>query len=559
MKRVTAHPFRRTAAVSALALIATAFAWVIPGQAGAQEEFVPGSGRAKATIIRVGPSAAQLSLSPSVGVALTDYTNTVGRGEALVVDWAGFHNSVHSCCLELVREFPVLRAVSGEPGAAEGVRWEPKPGIAEAAQATLAPVGRSGSMIEGLHVPGVIEVAGGHARSFSGVYKRTTDGEEELIRAAGGTVDIPRVTLFGGRIAMHGLRWELAQITTGEDDPEPEAIGGFRLGRLVVDGEVQGEGMTEEHLASVLDPINAGFAPMGLAITPPTIKISGQVARIGSLGIRASGDMLAALAEGVQPLRQEVVDRFIAECLKAEEGDGEEEPEEGGGDEGGGDEGGGGGAPGLPLPRVDSRASVQGQSSGGPGGTEPEEFDEFNSTGPGGTQEEVDYEPTPGAPLSSCGTPFLLADIALAPVTGFGRLEIALGGAFGMTEGTRFEGFDLFGGGFDLGGSTSTPTLGASGGTASPPATVAGVTQSNDSGDSFTPPAVEPDAGATQSAPVTDSGSDTVAAPQPVQLTGSRASAAWAVGLVGLGLALFMAGSDFRRLQARRKAVIPIT
>ena len=85
MKSETAHPFRRTAIASIVAIVATTAAWSFPGFAGAQEEFVPGSGRAKATIVRVGPSASQLSLAPSVGVALTDYTNTVGRGEALLV------------------------------------------------------------------------------------------------------------------------------------------------------------------------------------------------------------------------------------------------------------------------------------------------------------------------------------------------------------------------------------------------------------------------------------------------------------------------------------------
>jgi len=139
-----------------------------------------------------------------------------------------------------------------------------------------------------------------------------------------------------------------------------------------------------------------------------------------------------------------------------------------------------------------------------------------------------------------------VADLLIGPIAGGGRLDIELGGVQGVTEGTVFEGFDFdfeFDGGFD-----TPPVIDDSdfGGEITP--VVAGEQVTNDT------PAL------TEQPGVVDSGGPTqVAAPQTFQLTGSRASAAWAVGLLGLGAALAMAATDYRRLRTRKRLITPIS
>lgn len=533
MSGPTGHPFRRTGMVALVAMLATGATLLGPGFAGAEEEFVNGSGRARASIVRVGPSASQLSLAPTVGLALTDFIGSLGRSETFIFDYAALDNTINDSFPDLKIEFPPLRVESRDEGSAAGVRWEPKPGLVETGQATAAPVGRGSVAIEGFNIPGVIEVTGGKARSFSGIYFRTgDDGKRHLIRAAGGTVDIPRVALGGNRVILQHLRWEGAHITDENDDDTPEALGGFTVGRMIVDGEVQGEGMTHEELGQVFGPLNEQLlSQLGLSIEAPRFFPQGAAVFVTPLRIGLASGALGPVGEGIQQVRGEPSEAFIEECQAAESGEAESS------------NGGGGGA-GVPLGRPDPGPEAHGQASGGG----PEEFDEFDNNGPDGAKQDADFTPPGGSGSSDCGVPFLVADLALAPVTGFGRLEIDLGGVSGTTEGSIFDGFNLFGGGIESPGGTFEPPAASasSGGGAS---VLSGGTTNP------TPPST----GTTSAPPPTQGGTTEVAAPQVFKLTGSRASAAWAVGLVGLGAALAMASSDYRRLRMRRRAVTPIT
>ena len=549
MMTKTAHPFRRTAVMSLVAMVATVLTLVVPWADAAEDDFVAGSGRSRASIVRVGPSAAQLSLAPSVGVSLSDYINTLGRGNAFIFDYAALDATMNDTGRDVKTEFPELRVESRFEGSEQGVRWEPKPGFIETAQATDAPVGRASVQIEGFSIPGIVEVTGGQSRSFSGVYRKPGGAEDELIRAAGGTVDIPRVKLLGGMVVMHDLRWEIAQITDENDDDKPEAIGAFRVGRLVIQGETAGEGLGQDELEAALGQIRDGLAQGGIHLQLPTVGLNGEVAQATPLGIRlAAGIIPEQLADGIQDLRGPLAEQFITQCQAAEGGDEEEEaPEE---------EGEGGGGTGLPLGRVDSGYGAAG--SGAVHGSHDgihEEFDEFSNDGPGGVNQDPDYTPPDASGGSDCGVPFLVADLALAPVSGFGQLDVQLGGASGVTEGTVFEGFcfgckfgfDSEGGGF---GSVTDDTSTTAGGSTK----VAGVRAVNpDTGEAVDTTA--PPSNGTPPAQVA-TGSNI---PQPFKLTGSRASAAWAIGLLGLLAALGMATTDYRRLRARRRIITPIS
>lgn len=549
MSRHSANPFRRTAVVATIAAVSTVVAMVVPGLASAQEQddFVSGSGRAKSAIVRVGPSAARLSLAPTVGVALADHIGTLGRGETLIFDYATLDTSVNNNFPELKQEFPSLRVESRDEGSEAGVRWEPKPGIIEDAAATDAPVGRSAITLDEFDLPGIIEVSGAKARSFSGVYKRTVDDQEELIRAAGGTVDIGRVELLGGAIVLSDLRWEGAQITDRNEDDEVEQRGNFYVGKVVAQGETVFSELSADKAEDAFAGINAGLEPLGLTLIAPTIRTQAGVVTVSPLGVRIASDTFKPLVDGLGELRRIPVpsdeegeddiplsERFIRECQAGESG--EESDGEGGGASTGG-----------LLGRVDPGATVFANH-----GDQHEEFDELNNDGPSGNQEDPEPE-FPGAAEggSNCGLPFLALDLALAPFGGGGQFEIELGGVLGTTEGDVVEQFDLFGTDFegfeDI--DTEFDASGDSGG-ATPPS-VAGTNVS--APDPTTPPTTE------QSVQAPQGGEQQAAGPQDIRLTGSRASAAWAVGLVGLGMALAMALSDYRRLRARRRAITPIS
>ncbi|MGH2759752.1 MAG: hypothetical protein ACRDKJ_09325, partial [Actinomycetota bacterium] len=110
--RITRRGAVRLLAALSLGLVVSAAAGASPA-GGAEEPFIPGSGKAEARIINVGPKAAKLSLAPTLGVTLADYLNTLGRGEALIFDWVALEDSIP---VEVRTGLPPLRAEStGKP------------------------------------------------------------------------------------------------------------------------------------------------------------------------------------------------------------------------------------------------------------------------------------------------------------------------------------------------------------------------------------------------------------------------------------------------------------
>lgn len=547
MSRHSANPFRRTAIVSAFAATSMAMAMVVPHFAAAQEQedFVSGSGRAKAQIFHVGPRAAQLALAPSVGVALADHIGTLGRGESLIFDYAALDTSINSGAPEMKAEFPPLKVASTDANSEAGIRWEPKPTIVEDAAATPAPVGRSAiSVGKVVDIPGVLQVDGARSRAFSGVYERTVDaesGETELIRVAGGTVSIAKIVIGGGALQLHNLRWEGAQVTDENDDQEIEKLGSFVVGRVIAEGETH-DNVTHDELDAILGPLNEEvLSNIGITISSPIVDENSGVVTVGALGILVASDLLAPLTgselgdEFQNNVREPLTEGFIEGC-RGEDG------------EDGGEAEGGGSSPGL-LGRIDPGGAVLANHGG-----EHEEFDEFQSDGPQGQNQPVDFTPPGGESSDQCGLPFLVADLAIAPYTGAGSLRLNFGGVLGFTEGETFEGFGIGeGGGFDFGGNgDGGGGFEVSDSSASAPAPSAGIGSSGPSTPSTPPPA--------NGTPPNNDGQQAVGqGAQTVNVSNSPKSALWALGLLGLAAAGAMAASDFRRLRSRRRSVTPIS
>src|SRR5437879_11622771 len=103
--------------VAAVALLGAALAALVSGSAiGDSGSFVSGSGNAYAQFVRIGPTAARLSLAPTLGLSLADYSGTVGRGQATDADLAAI--GVAQPCL--AARIPSLRVTSTDKDASKG-------------------------------------------------------------------------------------------------------------------------------------------------------------------------------------------------------------------------------------------------------------------------------------------------------------------------------------------------------------------------------------------------------------------------------------------------------
>lgn len=491
----SAHPFRRTAIVMVAALVVTAGSVALSGFASAKDEFVTGSGKAKSQIVRIGPSSAQLSLAPSVGVALADHLGTLGRGESLVLDYAALDGNVQDDVPAgsdghidpKGKQLPPLRVESTDEGGAAGKTQRAIPGFVQRARADGRPFGFSSAEIEAFDIPGVIHLSGGRAESYSGVIEVSVDDAKKTVRQAGGSVDIGEISLGTdtlGMLTIQGLHWEAYQRTDRNDDPDPELVGTFTFAKATIldpTGEVHEFGGPTD--GDVPPEMRAGLqefqSQTGLALRWPEFITTGGVTRLTPLGVSViespvGQQVLSPIQEGAAPVRSQITQQWLDNCAK---------------------------------------------------------------------QAGEDFQ-------GNCGLPFLAADLLIGPFAGGGRFDVELGGITGFTEGQIFATFNFdfsLGGGFEI---PSTPSASAGDFDVDDTPAVLGASATNPdvapvvgNEQAFTP------APAPQPAP----------APRPFKLTGSRASAAWAVGLVGLGAALTMAAADYRRLRTRRRLITPIS
>lgn len=364
----------------------------------AEDPFVAGSGRSEARVVNVGPKAAKLSLAPTLGVALADYLNTLGRGESLIFDWVALEDSIP---VEIRTATPPLRAEStGKPECRDRSRTTPGGSpiglFEQRARATSdGPRGNSSFTLSGFAVPGAFEMNGAVARSEAGVEKST--------RRARGITEIGVVSLGGGAVVLKGLRWEAVH----ESGAKKQVSGRFTVEAVNIAGApvpVPGEDLRE-----VIGPINEALKPLGLALKLPVADTTGGIARISPLSISIfesplRSQLLGPLFGGVQPVREPLVNEYfgLAEQFDESAGTGgdDEEVEEG------------------------DREVSQAQCNG--------DLPPNSGDGSGAR----DY----------AATSVLVTDITLGVVTGVSSLVVALGGAQAFTEGTLYESPFGFGG-----------------------------------------------------------------------------------------------------------------
>jgi hypothetical protein len=363
-----------------------------PSGAPSNEEFIPGSGKAEARIINVGPKAAKLSLAPTLGVTLADYLNTLGRGESLVFDWVALEDSVP---VEVRTELPPLRAEStGKPQCRDRVRTTPggsPVGVFEQrSKATpTGPFGESTFRLASFAVPGAFEIAGAEAHSTAGIV-------EKEVREATGVTEIAKLSIGEGAVTLKGLRWEAVH----RSGDEKKMDGGFTIEAASLAG-VPLPIPSSGELRDVIGPINDALAPLGIGLRLPVADTSGGVARITPLAIQIfespmRSTLLGPLFGNIQPLRQPLVDELfgLAESIDEQTGLGAE--------------------------------------------------DEVTEGDRELTQVECNGDMPPNAGNSSGARDYsangiLVTDITLGAISGVSSLTVALGGAVAFTEGQRFE------------------------------------------------------------------------------------------------------------------------
>ena len=275
--------------------------------AGGEEAFAAGSGRAAAKLVKVGPARGALTLAPQFGLALADFLNTRGRGDARTADFAALSDSLPP---ELLAQLPAVKVESTDEDAERGetatVGTPPevplKLGGAELhADAGPSPYGAS-SFTAGAVDLGVGTMSGARAESRTGVI----DGR---VREAVARVVIPRLELADGAVVLENLTWLAVQRTGGEQ--VEQAI--FSVGAASVGGEElaapSGGDLPLGDVATAVAPV---LAPLGIELTFPASRIDKGAVALSPLRVRVraseAAPALVPVTEGIQPIREPVVD-----------------------------------------------------------------------------------------------------------------------------------------------------------------------------------------------------------------------------------------------------------
>ena len=333
------RPRRYLGAVGLLGALITALTATGTGAvAGAETDFVAGSGRARANLFEILPRTGGLTIPVNLGRALTTYRGTAATASSTAVkppseppleraaaddcSTAPVHGrGARSGTSTADRKAPstdipfasTLEVNSEQQGAETGRQANlaatppesPIQGVLQHQEvaASREPLGRASTTTGRLAFAGLAELTGGQAEARTGV----ADGRTRLAEAA---VTVARLVLVDGLIVLENLRWEAVQRTGAGERAE----GSFSIGRVAVSGVPLPAPPTG---ADPLVPVNQALAPTGLALDPPRFDPSGGVARVSPLSLRLADSALGRQVAGplvtaLQPVRDPVAQRLLA-------------------------------------------------------------------------------------------------------------------------------------------------------------------------------------------------------------------------------------------------------
>jgi hypothetical protein len=299
------------------------------GTAGAGGEFVSGSGKARASIFEVVPRTGGLTIPVTFGRSVATFQGSEAKAASTamgppkggppkppgaaaqpVADCGGGGGASTS------NPFASNVEVSSSdkpPYASASFMASPSNSPVQGAMQTQEveagrqPSGRAVTTGGHIAVPGgLLEGTRSRAEATTGV----VDGNARLSHAV---VTLDRLSLAGGAVVLHGMRWEATQ-RTGEGGAVEVADASFAFGGASVGGAPMpgGGGGGADALAG----LNQALAPTGLALVAPTVERENGVARVGPLSVRMADSPLGRQALGpllgnLQPVRDPLAEGLL--------------------------------------------------------------------------------------------------------------------------------------------------------------------------------------------------------------------------------------------------------
>jgi hypothetical protein len=306
--------------------------------AGAEDNFVTGSGRARANLFEILPRTGGLTIPVNLGRALTTYQGTAATASSTAVKPpseppsqpaadcggappgaappgvgpAGRGSAGSKAPSTDVPFVSTLEVTSEDQGGKAGRQADlaatpPESPVQGALQhqevaASREPLGQASTTSGHLAFAGLAELTGGQAEARTGV----VDGRTRLARAV---VTLKRLVLLDGLVVLENLRWEAVQRTGAGE----AADGSFTVGRVSVSGlPLPATPAGGDPLA----PVNQALAPTGLGLDPPRVDRSDGVARVSPLSLRLADSALGRQAVGplvaaLQPVRDPLVQGLL--------------------------------------------------------------------------------------------------------------------------------------------------------------------------------------------------------------------------------------------------------
>jgi len=302
---------RRTAAAVGSALLLTFLVTDAGSAAPSQDEgFNKGTGSATALGYKVNPTNGNLSFGITAGESIAGHQNTgaTGQSRAINLGVIGITLAGEACdggdpTLPAEDQPQPVIARSGEDGAEEGKTETEEPGgIEKFARATTAPYAEAITTIAPSGDPEAVFINGGRTITHSGVI----DGNQ---REAVARTELGEVTIGGGAVKLQGLVWEAVHRSGAVE----ETIGKFEIGTVLINGQatpLPGEGLDQ------LESLKELLAPLGLDITPPTVRVEQGIVFVDPLTIgvvqsQERDGAVGPLFSAIQPARASLTEALL--------------------------------------------------------------------------------------------------------------------------------------------------------------------------------------------------------------------------------------------------------
>lgn len=304
--------FRRTTAL--LIVWVVVLAGIGMNELGAAQTdsggFEEGKASAIANGITVDPRNGGLSFGITLGMALSDYTNTVARAESRSVDLGviGVTLAAEKCdgddpTWPHEDQPQPLRVTSNEEGSSEGKQHTEYGVFDRFVAASERPWSEATTKVAPFGEPGVFEVGPitTHTR---------TEVVDDATRVATAVTEIASINI-GPLIEISGLRWEV----TDRSGANEGTVADFTVGSVTVAGTPVVPPSTDG--AQQLEALNDVLTVFGLRFQAPTMRTAGDVTflsplRISVIPAEPRDDILGGILAELHPVREQLTEALIA-------------------------------------------------------------------------------------------------------------------------------------------------------------------------------------------------------------------------------------------------------